>query len=89
VRHARDAGLAELDLQLHVYSDDRCAMAWETFINLSPHAMAPTLATIMREQFTSEEQAILESTLRPTIETGAYNLTERMTYLSGAKPPYN
>lgn len=89
LQHAQQAGFADLDLHLQVYSDGRCAMAWETFVNLSPHPMAPTLATIMREQFTLEEREVLATALRPTVETGAYNLTERMTYLSGIKPAYN
>ena len=89
LRQAQEAGFTDLNLDIQVYADDRCAMAWETFINLSPHAMAPTLATIMQDKFTPEERAILETALRPTVESGAYGLTERMTYLSGTKALYN
>lgn len=86
---AQEAGFTDLDLHLHVHSENRQPMAWTTFINLSPHPLAPTLSTIMREHFTQAEREILERALRPTVETGAYVLVERMAYLSGTKPTYN
>ncbi|HEX3983943.1 MAG TPA: hypothetical protein VHX12_09645, partial [Acidisoma sp.] len=86
---AQEAGFTDIDLRLHMHVEKDRPMTWTAFINASPHPLAPTLATIMRTQFSVVEQTFFEQVLRPAIESGAYAVTERMAYLSASKPIYN
>lgn len=86
LRFAQEAGFIDLDLQLHVRVDPPRPITWQTFLNISPHPLAPTLHAIMQEQFSDTERCFFESVLRPPIEAGNFPTSERMAYLSATKP---
>lgn len=86
LRFAQNAGFVDLDLQLHIQVEPPRPITWQTFLNLSPHPLAPTLGTIMAERFSETERVFFESVLRPAIESGNYPASERMAYLSATKP---
>lgn len=86
LRFAQDAGFVDLDLQLHIHIDSPRPIAWQTFLNLAPHPLAPTLGVVMQERFSDSERIFFESVLRPAIEAGKFPTSERMAYLSATKP---
>lgn len=87
VRFAREAGFADLHLELHIDMLPSISRSWETFIHTSPHPLAPPLSLIMAEQFTAEERELFEHTMRPVIEDPRAMTTDRMAYLTARKPP--
>ena len=86
VRFAQKSGFVDIDLNLHIHVGSARAVAWDTFLQLAPHPLAPCLETILRERFTCEEQLTFERLLRPTIERGGQPATARMAYLTAKKP---
>lgn len=87
--YAQEAGFTDIDLRLQMHVETDPAMTWSTFINLTPHPLAPSLASIMRSHFSAEERVLFERSLRPAVEAGAYATTDRIAYLSATKPVYN
>ena len=83
---ARASGFVESHLELHI--DDRPSLisSWEIFLGVSPHPLAPPLKVILAEQFTAEERQLFERLVRPTVESGKNITTERIAYLTAAKP---
>lgn len=86
LRFAQNAGFVDLDLQLHIQVDAPRPITWQTFLNISPHPLAPTLRAVMQERFSDPETRFFESVLRPAIEAGNFPSSERMAYLSATKP---
>ncbi|GAB0117333.1 class I SAM-dependent methyltransferase [Acidisoma sp. 7E03] len=86
LRLAQNAGFTDLDLQLHIQVESPRPIAWQTFLAISPHPLAPTLGTILRDRFSEAERRLFEESLRPVIEEGQYPMTERMAYLSATRP---
>ena len=82
----QDCGYVEIHMELHVDVRRREGVSWGTFISSSPHPWAPTLGTILDEQFTSEERLLFEQALRPAVEAGPSAATNRIVYLSAIKP---
>lgn len=83
--HFRDAGFVEIHLELHINVMPIDAMPWEIFLRRSPHPWAPTLSTILHEQFALSEQQLLERVLRPVVEAGSATTIDRVAYVSATK----
>jgi len=83
---ARQAGFAEIHLQLHIDVVPSPITAWDVFLGTSPHPWAPSLQQILVEQFTSEERQFFEQMVQPTVESGNNITTERSAYLQTRKP---
>jgi ubiquinone/menaquinone biosynthesis C-methylase UbiE len=86
VRFVQRQGFTDIDLTLHMHVGSTKPLPWQTFLHVAPYPGAPCLDTILREQFTLEEQLTFEQLLRPRIESGGRATTERMAYLTAQKP---
>jgi len=83
---ARQAGFQGLHLELHIDERQVPPRDWETFCATSPHPLAPSLAQILASQFSTTEQEMFETAIRPCIEKGQFGTTSRMVYLHARKP---
>lgn len=86
IRFAQSAGFVDLHLELHIDVVPSAAITWEVFVNSSPHPLAPPLSTIMAEQFSPEERALFERSMRPVVEDPKAVSTDRMVYLTARRP---
>jgi arsenite methyltransferase len=86
IRFAQAAGLTDIHLELHIDVVPSIVHSWEAFINSSPHPLAPPLRAIMAEQFSPEERALFEQSMRPVLEDPSSVSTDRMAYLTARKP---
>ena len=84
---AQTVGFRELHLELHISVTNSYRKSWETFLNSSPHPLAPPLRTILHERFTAEERKLFETVVRPMVESSELSETDRMVYLTALKPP--
>jgi ubiquinone/menaquinone biosynthesis C-methylase UbiE len=82
----RGTGFAELHLQLHIDLTASPITSWETFLAGSPHPWAPTLGSILSQQFSPEERKLFEDSVRPTVESGKGVVLNRNAYLNAVKP---
>jgi arsenite methyltransferase len=82
----REAGFAEIHLQLHIDMVPSLITSWNVFLGHSPHPWAPSLTQILAEQFTAEERRFFEQMVRPTVESGQNIATERIVYLQAMRP---
>jgi ubiquinone/menaquinone biosynthesis C-methylase UbiE len=87
VNLARNAGLADIHLELHIDVLPSHIKSWEVFLDNSPHPWAPPLRRILAEQFDAEERGFFEMMVRPTVESGKNIATDRIAYLNARKPP--
>jgi ubiquinone/menaquinone biosynthesis C-methylase UbiE len=83
---ARNSGLADIHLELHIDVFPSLIKSWEVFLDNSPHPWAPPLRRILAEQFTAEERTFFERMVRPTVESGTNIATDRIAYLNARKP---
>jgi hypothetical protein len=60
-------------------------MPWDTFLDLAPHPLAPTLREVLREKFSAEEAQRLESVLRPSVEAGRELERNGIAYLTAVR----
>jgi len=81
----QNAKFSDVHLELHIDVFPTLITSWEIFINSSPHPLAPTLRTILAQQFTEEEQEYFELILRPEVENGKSLMTDRIAYLNAKK----
>jgi arsenite methyltransferase len=81
----RIAGFAQPHVELHIDSLPSGVASWETFLNTSPHPLAPTLKHIMSTQFSDAERQLFEAGLRPHIESGQAQCIERTAYFTATK----
>jgi hypothetical protein len=72
-------------MQLHIDVAPSLSTSWEVFLGSSPHPLAPSLRTILTEQFSPEERELFEKVVRPTVESGKSMTTERTAYLTSSK----
>jgi len=86
IRLAVGEGFTDIHMELHVDVMPSIIKSWDVFIGASPHPWAPSLKTIMEEQFTQEEAEHFEAMVRPSIEAGHPVSIDRMAYLSAQKP---
>jgi arsenite methyltransferase len=87
VNFARNCGLADIHLELHIDVFPSLIKVWDVFLDNSPHPWAPPLRRILAEQFDAEERQFFEQMVRPTVESGKNIATDRIAYLNAIKPP--
>jgi ubiquinone/menaquinone biosynthesis C-methylase UbiE len=85
LRFVNECGFVETHLEFHIDTRPGEIASWETFLGSSPHPWAPTAGTILAQQFTAEEQQILEQMVRPAIESGRSTAIDRVAYVSATK----
>jgi ubiquinone/menaquinone biosynthesis C-methylase UbiE len=85
VRLFQDVGFSGIHLELHIDVRKTPAMPWDTFINLAPHPLAPTLREILKTRFSAEEARQLESVLRPSVESGREIERNAVAYLTAIR----
>lgn len=85
LRMVQEAGFSEIHLELHIDVRPSIMTTWETFIGISPHPWAPTLKTILAQQFSAEERALFEQALRPLVDSRQAMTTDRVVYLTAKK----
>jgi ubiquinone/menaquinone biosynthesis C-methylase UbiE len=83
---AQKIGFRELHLELHISVTNAYRKSWKVFLDSSPHPLAPSLQTILRERFTAEERQLFEAVVRPMVESSELSETDRMAYLTALKP---
>lgn len=85
VGFVRSGGFAEIHLMFQIDIIPSIITSWEVFLGSSPHPWAPTVSSILAEQFTAEERQLFEQVLRPTIEDRQNFTTERIAFLTANK----
>lgn len=85
LRLVQEAGFSEIHLELHIDVQPSIMTTWETFIGISPHPWAPTLKTILAEQFDTRERELFEQIMRPLVESRQAVVTDRIVYLTAQK----
>ncbi len=85
-RFTQNAGFTEVDMMLHVHSEAAPAVPWEVFAGRAPHPLAASLAECLAERFDAQERALFEQIMRPAVEAGGQQHTQRMVYISAIKP---
>jgi arsenite methyltransferase len=86
VRHAQDAGFAEVNLELRVTVKSRKEpMSWELFTNISGNPLVPTVGEAMDSALTPQEAAEFTEYLRPLVESGAGRQRMALAYLTARK----
>ncbi|WP_297491173.1 class I SAM-dependent methyltransferase [Acidocella sp.] len=86
LQFAREAGFSPIHLELHIDVQPAPPRDWAVFTAIAPHPLAPPLAQILAERFSTEEREAFEAVLRPDIEAGTFSSTGRMFYLHARKP---
>ncbi|MFM0732671.1 class I SAM-dependent methyltransferase [Paraburkholderia sediminicola] len=86
VRFALDAGFTEVHMEFHIDVGPSGVASWEILLGTSPHPLAPTLGTILSEQFTAEERLFFEQVFRPQVEGRRLATADRTAYLTATKP---
>lgn len=81
-----NAGFRPVRLRLKIDVRSSRPLRWEVFLDTSPHPLAPTLRTILKERFSPHEAAVLEAMMKPTVESGQSLATHRVGYLFAQKP---
>lgn len=85
VRYAQRCGFREVHLELHIDIRPFKVSSWDTFLNSSPHPLAPTLRFILDNDFTALERSYFEKILYPIIVTGDHFFEEKLAYLTAIK----
>ena len=86
VRHAQDAGFAEINLDLRVsVKNRREPMPWELFTRISGNPLIPTLGEALDRVLSQEEAAAFTEHLRPLVESGAGRQRRALAYLTAVK----
>ena len=86
VRHAQDAGFAEINLDLRVsVKNRREPMPWELFTRISGNPLIPTLGEALDRVLSQEEAAAFTEHLRPLVESGTGRQRRALAYLAAVK----
>jgi ubiquinone/menaquinone biosynthesis C-methylase UbiE len=86
VRHARNAGFPEIDLELRVSVKARKqAIPWERFLRTSGNPLEPTFGDALDRSLSQQEAAELTGYLRPLVESGAGLDRRAVAYLTALK----
>jgi hypothetical protein len=84
IQWATSCGFKDVHMELHI--DVKPSLIdWETFVEISPHPLAPNLQTIMHEKFSDEEQLFFTEFMKPIIESDSATSNYRIAYLSATK----
>jgi SAM-dependent methyltransferase len=81
----RAAGFARPHMELHIDMYPSRVTSWETFLNTSPHPLAPTLRQILSTQFNDDDRRVFETALRAHVESGQAQCIERTAYFTATK----
>ncbi|WP_221312963.1 class I SAM-dependent methyltransferase [Granulicella aggregans] len=81
----RDAGFANVHMELHMDVKSGPAMPWSTFIEIAPQPGVPCLREIFEHHFTAAEVALLESGMRADVESGRLTGQNTNVYLTAEK----
>jgi SAM-dependent methyltransferase len=87
IRLVGNSGFAGIHMEFHVDIMPSLITSWEVFLGCSPHPWAPSLATILEKQFTTEERQFFEQVMRPIVETKQFVGTEHIAYITAKKLP--
>jgi arsenite methyltransferase len=86
VRHAQDAGFAEINLELRVTVKTRKEpIPWELFTHTSGNPLVPTVGEALDTVLSPEEAAEFTEHLRPLVESGTGQLRRAVAYLTAVK----
>jgi ubiquinone/menaquinone biosynthesis C-methylase UbiE len=85
-RFARDAGFANIHLELHMDLRPSLEISWEAHLDVATHPWAPTLREILAQKFSSEEAQAFEQACRPVVENSQSVQKEITAYLTADKP---
>jgi arsenite methyltransferase len=86
LRHAEDAGFAEIDLELRVSVKARKEPApWELFTRISGNPLVPSLGEAMDSVLSPQEAAEFTAHLKPLVESGTGQLRRALAYLTAIK----
>jgi SAM-dependent methyltransferase len=86
VRHTRNAGFPDIDLELRVSVKARKQpIPWEQFLRTSGNPLVPTFGDALDRSLSQQEAAEFTSYLRPLVETGAGLERRAVAYLTAAK----
>jgi arsenite methyltransferase len=86
LRHAEQAGFAEIDLELRVTVKDRTPpVRWEQALRMSGNPLVPTLGEALDRTLSPEEITQFTAYLKPPVESGAGRQRLAVTYLAAAK----
>ena len=86
LRHAQDAGFAEIDLDLRVSVKTRKEpVPWELFTRMSGNPLVPTLGEAMDAVLSPQEAAEFTAHLKPLVESGTGQQRRALAYLTAVK----
>ena len=85
-RYVATTGFGEIRMEFHVEILPCITNSWDVFLGTSPHPWAPSLNTVLAQQFSQEEREFFEQTMRPIVEKNQSTSTERNTYVTAIKP---
>jgi arsenite methyltransferase len=86
LRHAQDAGFAEIDLDLRVSVKTRKEpVPWDLFTRVSGNPLVPTLGEAMEAVLSPQEAAEFTAHLKPLVESGAGQLRRALAYVTAIK----
>jgi arsenite methyltransferase len=86
VRHAQDAGFAEVNLELRVTVKSRTEpMSWELFTSIAGNPLVPTVGEAIDSVLSPQEAAEFTEHLRPLVESGTGRQRTAVAYLTAIK----
>jgi arsenite methyltransferase len=86
VRHAKDAGFPEINLELHVsVKTHKQPVPWERFLRTSLNPLIPTFEEALDRVLSPPEAAELTRYLRPLVESGTGLERTARAYLTAVK----
>jgi hypothetical protein len=86
VRHAEQAGFAELCLELRVtIKNGKQPVPWDYALRMSPNPLVPQLGEVLAQVLTPAEAAEFTAHLKPLAESGTGRERQALAYLAAAK----
>jgi arsenite methyltransferase len=86
LRHAEQAGFAEIDLELRVTVKNQTPLVrWEQALRMSGNPLVPTLGEALDRTLSPEEITRFTAYLKPLVESGTSRRRLAVTYLAAAK----
>ena len=85
LRLCEAAGFKNVRLEFHLLLVPSPPQKWETFINSPGNPNIPPLAEAMKQLFNDEEERLLETHVRPRVESGGGQAASAVAYLRATK----
>lgn len=86
LRHAEQAGFAEIDLELRVTVKNQTRpVRWEQALRMSGNPLVPTLGEALDRTLSPEEITEFTAYLKPLVESGTSRRRLVVAYLAAAK----